>query len=91
MFATASAVLAAVTDARKIALRGTLAGPAQAALDRYLENPNRVESRWLVLRVLGLAACAILIDQAIPLGVGTWRHILALGHVPLGKALFAVR
>ena len=78
LFATASAVLASVPDARKIALRGTLHGPSQAALDRYLESPNRVESRWLVLRVLGLAACAILVDQSIPLGVGRWRHVLAL-------------
>jgi CBS domain containing-hemolysin-like protein len=78
LFATASAVLVAVPDARKIALRNTLSGPSQLAVDRYLASPNTVESRWLVLRVLGLAACAILLDRGIPVAAGTWRHITAL-------------
>ena len=78
MFATASTVVASVPNARKIALRNTLEGPAQAAVDRYLQSPTTVESRWLVLRVLGLVACALLLDRAVPLGVGTWRHVVAL-------------
>jgi putative hemolysin len=78
LFATASAVMASVPDARKAALRNTLTGSAQAALDRYLASPNTVESRWLVLRVLGLATCAILIDRAVPPGVGDGRHLIAL-------------
>lgn len=78
LFATASAVVSAVPEARKVALRNTMTGPAQVALDRYLASPTTVESRWLVLRVLGLAACAILLDRGIPLGAGTWRHAAAL-------------
>lgn len=78
LFATASAVLASVPDVRKTALRNTLTGSAQAAMDRYLADPNIVESRWLTLRVLGLAACAILIDRAIPPGIGDGRHLIAL-------------
>jgi CBS domain containing-hemolysin-like protein len=78
LFATATALLASVPDARKIALRNTLTGSAQAALDRYLESPATVESRWLVLRVLGLAACAIFIDRSVPLTIGTFRHGIAL-------------
>ena len=78
LFATASAVLYSVPQARKVALRNTLRGSRQAALDRYLESPTTVESRWLVLRVLGLAICAILIDRAIPQGIGQGRHLFAL-------------
>src|SRR5260221_2202478 len=78
LFATASAVLSSVPHVRKAALRNALTGSSQAALDRYLSSPNTVESRWLVLRVLGLAACAILIDRAIPPGIGEGRHLLAL-------------
>lgn len=78
LFATASALLASVTDARKVALRSTLTGSAQSALARYLESPQTVESRWLVLRVLGLAACAILIDRGLPTSLGNLRHALAL-------------
>ena len=78
LFATASAVLSSIPQARKVALRNALKGSNQAALDRYLDSPNTVESRWLVLRVLGLALCAILIDRAIPQGIGNGRHLLAL-------------
>jgi putative hemolysin len=78
LFATASAALASVPAARKIALRNSLTGASQAALDRYLESPTTVESRWLVLRVLGLAACAILLDRSVPVGLGGMRHALAL-------------
>jgi putative hemolysin len=78
LFATASAVLSSIPQARKVALRNALKGSNQAALDRYLDSPNTVESRWLVLRVLGLAACAIVIDRAIPQGIGNGRHLLAL-------------
>jgi CBS domain containing-hemolysin-like protein len=70
--------VAAVPEARKAALRNTLTGPSQAALDRYLENPSTIESRWLVLRVLGLAACAILIDRGMGVSSGSIRHALAL-------------
>jgi magnesium and cobalt exporter, CNNM family len=87
IFATASTVLASVPDARKIALKSTLEGPAHDALDRYLQSPTTVESRWLVLRVLGLGACAFLLDQAVPLGVGTWRHAAALGGLIVAYGL----
>jgi hypothetical protein len=57
----------------------------RSALDRYLASPNTVESRWLVLRVLGLAACAILIDRAIPQGIGNGRHLFALLGVLIAR------
>ncbi len=78
LFATASAVLSSVPDARKAALRNTLPPQTQPAVDRYLASPHTVESRWLVLRILGLAACAILIDRALPPRMGEGRHVLAL-------------
>jgi CBS domain containing-hemolysin-like protein len=78
LFATASAMLASIPDARRAALRNSLTGSGRAAIDRYLGSPNTVESRWLVLRILGLATCAILIDRAIPQGVGEGRHLIAL-------------
>ncbi len=78
LFASASAAADAVPDARKAALRGTVSPPSQAAMDRYLENPALVESRWLVWRVLGLGMCAILMDRAI-LAEPSWlRRTLAL-------------
>lgn len=79
LFASASAVATAVPDARKAALRETLGGGAQAALDRYLAGPAMVESRWLVLRIVGLATCAILMDRALAPALLVWpAHLLAL-------------
>ena len=78
LFATASALVSAIPDARKEALRNSLSGASQAAIGRYLLEPNLVESRWLVLRILGLATCAILIDRALPGGFQGYRHALAL-------------
>ncbi|HVU02733.1 MAG TPA: hemolysin family protein [Polyangiaceae bacterium] len=55
-----------------------MTGASQAALDRYLLDPATVESRWLVLRVLGLGACAIIVDRGFPPTLGTVKHGLAL-------------
>jgi len=77
-FAIASALLSAVPDARKAALRNTLAGASQSAVDRYLLSPSTVESRWLVLRVVGLAASAIQFDRGLPIEWGAVRHPVAL-------------
>src|SRR4029079_11623756 len=56
----------------------TLSGASRAALDRYLGSPTTVESRWLVLRVLGLAACPILLDRSFSTTDGGARHLIAL-------------
>jgi len=78
LFATASAITSSIPDTRKEALRTTLTGASRAAVDRYLESPATVESRWLVLRVLGLAACAILLDRSFSASIGSLRHAVAL-------------
>lgn len=77
-FAAASAAMAALSPARRRALRDSLAGDAQRAWDRYLRHPARVETSWLVLRVIGLASGALLIHEVLPSRLGHWTTWLAV-------------
>jgi putative hemolysin len=77
LFGTASAAVSALSTARKAALRETLAGPNRAALDRYMARGQEVESRWLVLRVLGIASSALLIGRQLPGGLDGWLSVIA--------------
>jgi putative hemolysin len=47
------------------------------ALDRYIESGVAIESRWLVLRVLGIATSVLLIGRQLPESLGAWVHVLA--------------
>lgn len=76
VFAAATASMGALSHARKAALRD-LGGPAGAALGRYLENDSAIESRWLVLRVMGVAISCWFLGQSLPADLGDAR--LALG------------
>jgi putative hemolysin len=77
LFGTASAAVSALSTARKAALRETLDGRDRVALDRYMARGPEVESRWLVLRVLGIASSALLIGRQLPLGLDGWLPVIA--------------
>lgn len=87
LFATATAVLGAVPETRRVALSGTLSGSSKAAVDRYSRNAASVESRWLILRVLGVASSAVLIHLALPPSTGASRLALAVVGVILTYAV----
>jgi CBS domain containing-hemolysin-like protein len=81
-FAAATATMGALSHARKTALRDSLGGRAGSALDRYLKNDSAIESRWLVLRVLGVAISCWYLGHLLPSRLGGWRPLLgALGAV----------
>src|SRR5688572_16359389 len=65
-YAVVTAALGQLSPARRVALRDTLTGSNRAALDRYLSAPSRLEARWLMLRVAGIAATAGLLSTAVP-------------------------
>lgn len=77
LFAAASAAINTLSGARRTALRDALSGRARAALDRYIENGAAIESRWLVLRVLGIASGVLLLGRALPEMLGAWKTVLA--------------
>jgi len=82
LFAAASSAIGALSGARRTALRDALEGAPRAALDRYIASGSAIESRWLVLRVLGIATSAILVGRQLPQALGGW--------VPVMSALFAL-
>jgi putative hemolysin len=77
VFGTASAALGALSSSRKTALREGLKGPERAALDRYLAHGLVIESRWLVLRVIGIATSAGLIVRELGSSISGWAPLFA--------------
>ncbi len=77
MFGAASAALGALSHPRKAALRETLEGGDRRALERYLTGGLLIESRWLVLRVVGIATSAGLIVRHAGASVSGWSPLFA--------------
>lgn len=63
LFAVASAALSSLSGARRAALRETLRPAVSGALDRYIAGSERIEARWLWLRVVGIAITAGLVSE----------------------------
>jgi CBS domain containing-hemolysin-like protein len=87
VFGAASFALAGLSTARRTALLQTLAGPARAALDRYVEKSTRIEARWLVLRVFGISATAVLTVMRLEDFPRDLRFVLALVTVVLAYGI----
>lgn len=77
MSAAASWAITTLSAARRAALRDTLEGGAQRALDRYLESGPVIEARWLVIRTLGIAISALLVGRSLPASLGNWLPVSA--------------
>jgi putative hemolysin len=88
--ATASSTLAALPGARKAALRDSLEGRPRRALDRYIHHYDALETRWLVLRLLGIAGSVLLFHAALPRELGGWLPLGAIALALLGHGLPAV-
>jgi CBS domain containing-hemolysin-like protein len=76
-FAAASATMASLSAARRAALRDTLDGKARAALDRYIAAGDTIESRWLVMRVIGISTSALLVYRQLPGRFDGWAALIA--------------
>ena len=69
-----------------MALRSAFSGSLLRALDRYIQAPDRIESRWLALRVLGIAGAAVLFDRYLPMS-GVALHASAVVCVLIAYGL----
>lgn len=59
-------------------MRDALSGKERDALDRYIQNANTIEARWLVLRVMGIGSSALVFAHQWG-WLGTfWIPVLAL-------------
>src|SRR4030095_6224971 len=61
----------------RAALRDTLEGNARTALDRYIAAGDQIESRWLVMRVLGISTSALLVYRQLPESFDGWAALIA--------------
>lgn len=59
-------MLGAIPHTRRLALLDSLAPRPRAAWERYLAHAQRIEARWLVIRVLGVAASSVGFHEALP-------------------------
>ncbi len=62
LFAVVSATMSNLSKARRIALRDHFNDVQAAAFTRYIDAKERIESRWLVGRVMGVATSAVLLS-----------------------------
>lgn len=57
--------MAALSSSRRAALRETIRPTSRGAIDRYLATPERIEARWLWLRVFGVALTAAFVAASV--------------------------
>ncbi len=60
-YAVVGATAASLSSTRQAALRDSLKGASRRALSRYLGAQEKIETRWLVSRALGLSGTAVLL------------------------------
>ncbi|MCU0694497.1 MAG: CNNM domain-containing protein, partial [Polyangiaceae bacterium] len=76
VFAAATSSVGSMPVTRITVLRDEATGAKREALSRYLQNPTRVLSRWLVGRIGCTALTAVLIGNAV-------RHLAPHWAVPV--------
>lgn len=77
MFSAASAAFNTLSNARIAALAETQGERPSSALKRYMESGSRIRSRWLTLRVIGLAIMSVLVYEGVSPELGAWRLLVA--------------
>jgi len=78
VYSAATAVFAAIPHTRRLALLDSLSERPRAALERYLEHTELIETRWLVLRVLGLTGSAVALYPVAPAPAPLWTMAIVL-------------
>lgn len=79
--------MAALSTARKRALKDLLGGAARAAMERYLTAGSVIETRWLVVRVLGIASSALLVHSLVRPTYGHWAIAIAVAAALLAYSV----
>jgi putative hemolysin len=78
VYSAATAVLGAIPHTRRVALLDSLAERPRAALERYLMHTEVIETRWLVLRVLGVSGSAVALYPVAPAPAALWTMAIVL-------------
>ena len=67
-----------IPHTRRVALLDSLDDKPREALERYLAHTHAIETRWLVLRVLGLAGSTVAIYPLAPAPQPLWTIVVVL-------------
>jgi len=90
-FAAIAATVTSLSSSRQAAIHDTLSGAAARVVDRYFSAQEKIHTRWVVLRVSGVAASAALLGSQlapqVPYGwLIAWVLSVACYAIP-GEAL----
>lgn len=66
LYSAAGATFRAIPHTRQVALVDALDGRPRATLERYIEQGEAIEARWLLVRVLGISGSSLLIHPIAP-------------------------
>lgn len=83
IFAAADAAFGSLSTGRLAALREEASGFSKTALGRYLADPARMHSRWLVGRILFTALAAVLVTVSLQSYVSSPWALAGLGALSL--------
>jgi len=78
VYSAATAVFGAIPHTRRVALLDSLGVGPRASLERYLAKTEEIETRWLVLRVLGVSGSAVAIYPVAPAPAALWTIAIVL-------------
>jgi CBS domain containing-hemolysin-like protein len=79
VYSAATTVFGNIPHTRRVALLDSLDDKPREALERYLAHTHAIETRWLVLRVLGLAGSTVAIYPLAPAPQALWTIVVVLG------------
>jgi CBS domain containing-hemolysin-like protein len=78
VYSAATTVFGNISHTRRVALLDSLSEKARASLERYLAHTGAIETRWMVLRVLGLTGSSVAIYPLSPAPQGLWTMVVVL-------------
>jgi putative hemolysin len=87
LFAASSWAIGRLPGTRRAALRDSLSGGAQRALDRYIAAGSTIEARWLVIRSFGVTLSGVLLATELPRSLGAWLPVVAAGLAVVAYAV----
>jgi CBS domain containing-hemolysin-like protein len=78
VYSAATTVFGNIPHTRRFAMLDALGDKPRESLERYLAHTAAIETRWLVLRVLGLAGSSVALYPLLPAPQPLWTIVVVL-------------
>jgi putative hemolysin len=85
-FSVIGATVGSLSSSRQAAIRDTLVGQPAAVVDRFFASQDKIQSRWVVFRVGGVAATAALLGAQMSANSPyswLWAWVISVGSYAL--------